>query len=336
MDDADLSSSGKQAVPVDGVHVAASVRFREVDGHRLAEVPGLKVGTDRYFELSALDGHGCLARHRTPKPEHDDSPHTTDTVVVMVHGSGSSYSEQPVLGLSDGLVSRGISVVAVNTRQSGSAVNTDNLYATCLDVGAAYLLARSFGYPRVILYGHSLGSIQVAYFAATNWSESIGGVVLSGMPADLPWKSRHVLAAPDGRYESLRNEAIAKAREGRFSEPLTGRMPWLYGGESNVTAEHFVTYRAEGLSAARSVEWVTRVPYPVLLVRDENDPVVSASEGSWMAASAASGLSPSVTYRRLASASGSNGHRFETSLSDLVSAVGDWIEQLPFELNRPK
>ena len=45
-----------------------------------------------------------------------------------------------------------------------------------------------------------------------------------------------------------------------------------------VTAQHFLSYRQTGIAGARSVDWIARVPYPLLMVRDAHDPVINYFE----------------------------------------------------------
>src|SRR5213075_1184743 len=93
----------------------------------------------------------------------------------------------------------------------------------------------------IVLHGHSLGNIQVQYFAANNWEPEIKALVLTGMFGNLPWKSRHILV----------------------------QMNWITGQKVPMTAQHFLTYRWENSSAADGTYWIRRVPYPILMVRDE-------------------------------------------------------------------
>jgi pimeloyl-ACP methyl ester carboxylesterase len=79
-------------------------------------------------------------------------------------------------------------------------VNTDNFVEIRRDIEAAVYSARVLGYRRLVLYGHSLGSIQILYYAANNWDGDIKAVILSGMFGNLPWKSRHTLVADEEKF----------------------------------------------------------------------------------------------------------------------------------------
>lgn len=308
--------------PISTVHaVAAAITFAPALSFpaEFADIdtPGASLS---FYDLTSLDGREGIAAHYVPERPTADMP-----LVLSVHGSGGSIAKQPIRALAAGLASHGCPVLAINTRQSNEAVNTDNFYATVRDIEAAYWMAKGLGYERVVLHGHSLGTLQVSFFAATHWDPTIVGIVLTGMPADLPWKSRYMLIGDEQRYAALRAEAVAAVRESDYDRMLSASMAWLENTDARVSAQHFLTYRTEGIAGPRSVDWVRRVPYPLLMVRDRNDAVVHDFEANWMGAAANEGLSPSVTCRTLDSDATSHGHSFEKSSAQLVDAVSSWL-----------
>ena len=276
--------------------------------------------TARFFEVTSLDGRAGTAVLLTPGSAAPDAP-----LVITVHGSGGSITSPPVKVLSRGLSARGIPVLAIDTRQSNDAVNTDSFYATVRDIEAAFWVARDLGYDRVVLHGHSLGTSQITFFAATHAHREIVGVLLTGMFADLPWKSRHLLINDEKAYARLGEEAIEAARRGDFGAVLSEPMRWLHGAEMPVTAQHFLSYRQTGIAGARSVDWIARVPYPLLMVRDEHDPVINYFEPGQLEAAANAGISPSVVNVLLPSPEGTNGHAFEATGDALVDLAAPWV-----------
>jgi len=304
---------------------AASVGYRPVTEH--PDIPagyGAPAGAKLdLYEYTALDGHTGLSAHIVPQVVAEGAP-----LVISVHGSGGSIGSQPVFLLSQGLVGRGYPVLAINTRQRGDAVNTDNFYATVRDIEAAYWMARDLGYSRIVLHGHSLGTSQMAFFSATHWHSEVIGVALTGMFADLPFKSRHLLINDEAAYGRLGDEAIEAAQNGEYSRVLSEKMRWIGGKEMPVSAEHFLTYRRVGTAGARSVDWIARIPFPLLMVRDSNDPVINYFEPGQLEAALQNGISPSVTSVLLPSEAPSNGHAFEKSGDALVELVAGWIADL--------
>jgi hypothetical protein len=302
--------------------IAAAVSYRPTTAvpDRFTDLPVADTVALTYYELTSVDGRTGLAAHFVPERVEPTAP-----LVISVHGSGGSIVSPPVRTLSLGLSGRGVPVLSINTRQSGDAVNTDNFYATVRDIEAAYWLARDLGYRRIVLHGHSLGTSQVEFFAATHWHDTTVGVVLTGMFADLPWKSRHLLVNDETTYRELTEQAVDAAQAGDYSRVLATGMPWLGEKTMPVTAEHFLTYRKVGVAGARGIEWIARIPYPILMIRDQHDSVIHDFEPGWLAAALADGISPSVRTVALPSPEGTVGHQFEGSSAALVDTVSDWL-----------
>ena len=305
--------------------IAAAISYRQTTSvpERFTDLPVAESVALTYHELTSVDGRTGLAAHFVPDRIEPDTP-----LVLSVHGSGGSIVGPPVRTLSLGLSARGVPVLSVNTRQSGDAVNTDNFYATVRDIEAAYWMARDLGYRRIVLHGHSLGTCQVEFFAATHWHDTTVGVVLTGMFADLPWKSRHLLIDDETTYRELTGQAVEAAQAGDYSRTLAAGMPWLGGRTMPVTAQHFLTYRRERIAGARSTEWIARIPYPILMIRDRHDTVIHDFEPGWLESALADGISPSVTSVSLPSPDGTEGHRFEGSSDALLDTVSGWLAKL--------
>ncbi len=251
------------------------------------------------------------------------------TLVVSVHGSGGSFAKPPINFLSPALAARGYGVLAINTRQHDERVNTDNFVEIRRDIEAAVYTARALGYRALVLYGHSLGNIQVQYYAANNWDADIKAVVLNGMFANLPWKSRHMLVQNEDNFRQLSEAAIKTVREGRERELLPLRMHWITGEGVPLTGQHFLSYRSEASSAADGTYWIKRIPRPVLMVRDAGDAIVQPFEPYMLlsAANSAGSLVPSIKYVVLPNPKGANpqGHYFLDNQQALVETIAAWL-----------
>ena len=95
-----------------------------------------------------------------------------------------------------------------------------------------------------MLFGHSLGNIQVQYYAANNWDPDIKAVVLAGMFGNLPWKSRNMLIQNEDNYRQLTEAAFKALREGTIGDILPVHMFSFTGQHVPVTGRHFLSYRA--------------------------------------------------------------------------------------------
>jgi pimeloyl-ACP methyl ester carboxylesterase len=157
---------------------------------------------------------------------------------------------------------------------------------------------QALGYRSIVLQGHSLGTIQVAFYAATDWDFTIKAVILTGAFGKLPWKSRHILIQDEDNYRALAEASLDALKAGNAAEILPFMMRWLGRVETPVTAQHFLTYRDEQTSAADGTYWISRIPRPILILRDEADGVVLPFEPYMLlsAAYAEGSLVPSIRY----------------------------------------
>ena len=309
---------------------AAAERAASIDYEFVARPAGVPADYDgaalRFLAITAIDGSRIDAALWQP-------PNAT-TLVLMVHGSGESYHGNPNGFLGKGLAERGYAVLAINTRQSGARVNTDNFMDVRRDIEAAFYTARALGYKSLVLHGHSLGNIQVQYFAANQWNSSgqpeIKAVVLTGMFGNLPWKSRHLLVQDEQNWAELYGAASKQLREGRAAEVMPVQMGWITGQKVPMTAQHFLTYRWENSSAADGTYWIRRVPYPILMVRDDGDAIVQAFEPYMLlsAASTSGSLVPSIEYVKLPNKErGPAEHGFIHNRQPLIETVAGWLKE---------
>jgi hypothetical protein len=279
----------------------------------------------RFLAIKAIDGFKVDAALWQP----DGRAPGATTLVVSVHGSGGNFHRHPNGFLGRGLVARGYAVLAINTRQHDDAVNTDNFLDVRRDIEAAVYTARALGYRRLVLHGHSLGNIQVQFYAATSWDPDLRAVVLTGMFANLPWKTRHLLVQNEENFRQLSEAAFAALRGGRPDATLPVRMSWITGQPVPVTGQHFLTYRWEPTSVAEGTYWIRRIPRPILLVRDGGDAVVEPFEPYMLlsAATSSGALPPSVELVVLPNPRGRSAaaHVFTDNQEPLVEAVATWL-----------
>jgi hypothetical protein len=118
-------------------------------------------------------------------------------------------------------------------------------------------------------------------------------------------------------------------KAGTAAEVLPIKMRWLGGVETPVTPQHFLTYRDEQVSAADGTYWISRIPRPILILRDEADGVVLPFEPHMLvsAAQAEGSLAPASntwccpTHGRRAG----EGHIFADNTEALTDAVAAWL-----------
>jgi pimeloyl-ACP methyl ester carboxylesterase len=279
----------------------------------------------QFLAIDAIDGFRVDAAlwHPAAKAQADT------TLVLQIHGSGGSYAKQPNAFLGSGLAATGRAVLAINTRQHDALVATENFFDVITDIDAAVRVARALGYRRLVLQGHSLGSIQVLFYAATHWDADIRAISLLGMFGNLAWKTRAILVQDEAAFAALTDAAMTAMRAGCEADLLPMTMGWFTDAKMPVTAQHFLTYRREEVSAADSTYWIRRVRQPILMVRNEADGVIQPFEPYMLlsAAHAQPSLVESIEYVLLPDKGPRSlaGHSFQGNEAPLIATIGRWL-----------
>jgi pimeloyl-ACP methyl ester carboxylesterase len=279
----------------------------------------------RFLAIQAIDGERVDAALWQPT----DRVAANTTLIIAVHGSGGNFTAGAVGLISPQLSSRGFGVLGINTRQHDERGNTDNFLNIRRDIEAAVYSARALGYRNLVLLGQSLGNIHVQYYAANNWDPDIKAVVLTGMFANLPWRTRYMLVADEETFRRLSDAAFKALAEGTERDLLPLQMRRPGNVEESVTADHFLTYRIEASSTADGTYWIKRIPHPILMVRDAGDALVQPFEPYMLLSAATSegSLVPSIKYELLPNprAPSAAAHSFQDNVEPLATTIQNWL-----------
>ena len=287
----------------------------------------------RFIAIKAIDGFQIDAALWEPS----NTPAVDTTLIVMIYGSGGSYQRAPESTLGPRLAMRGYASLAINTRQHDDKINSDNFFDVRRDIEAALQVARALGYKKLVLQGHSLGNIQVQFYAATNWDRDIQAVILLSPFGNLPWKSRNILVQDEERFRALIEASMKSLRDGTVDRVLPIKMRFATpvspsAQEAPITAQHFLTYRWEKSSVADGTYWIHRIPNPVLIVRDQSDAGIAPFEPYMLLAAAHSegSLVRKIDYVLLPDTQPPSlrGHYFDRNEEPLADTLAKWISEL--------
>jgi alpha-beta hydrolase superfamily lysophospholipase len=308
--------------------VAASIEYETVARPSglpddMQPLPGASL---QFLSIKAIDGYKVAAALWQPEKKTPGA-----TMLVQIHGSGANLAELPLRTVARALSAKGYGALTISTRGHDENLNTDNFYDVRKDIEAAVATAKALGYSRIVLDGHSLGTIQVEYYAATDWDPAIKGVIISGPFANLPWKTRTVLIQNEDAYTALAKAAVGATQQGKAGEVLPVKMPYLGGRQTPVTAQHFLTYRDQETSAADGTYWLPRVPHPVLMLRNQADGIILPFEPYMLlaAAKAPGALVPSIIYEVVPDQHppSAAGHVFTDNTDALIAAISKWLTE---------
>ncbi len=317
------------APAISQTHVAASITYEETPRplglpDDLQPLPDVNL---RFLSINAIDGFKIAAALWQPRGK----PAGSTTLLIQVHGSGGNLASVQLRATARALSAQGYAALSISTRQHDQHVNTDNFFEIRRDIEAAIVAAKALGYGAIVLQGQSLGSAQVAFYAATDWDPAIKGLILTGAIARLAWKARHILIQDEDNYRALAQAARDAVRAGRPKATLPIPMRWIGGWQAPVTGQHFLTYRDEAASAADTTFWIARIPRPILLVRDAADSVVLPFEPYMLlsAARAEGSLVPEIRYVLLPNPRPPSveGHTFADNTGPLAEAIASWLAE---------
>jgi pimeloyl-ACP methyl ester carboxylesterase len=315
--------------PARAAQVAASIEFDAAPRpaglpEDMQPLPGASL---KFLAIKSIDGSKVDAALWQP----DNVPPSRATMIVQVHGSGSNLAELPLRAVARALSPKGYAALTISTRGHDEYLNTDNFFDVRKDIEAAVATAKALGYTSIVLDGHSLGTIQVEYYAATSWDPAIKAVILTGPFGKLPWKSRNILIQNEDTYKKLGAAARNAQATGKAADILPMRMPYLGGRQTAVTAQHFLTYRDEQASTADGTYWIARIPYPILMLRDQADGIILPFEPHMLlsAAHAEGSLVPSISYMVVPDQHpvSAAGHIFTDNTQPLIDAISAWLAE---------
>jgi pimeloyl-ACP methyl ester carboxylesterase len=321
--------------PSNAAQIAASIEYDFV-----ARPTGLSSDFDprdgtslKFLAIKTIDGFQVDAALWQPNGKQ---PADT-TLIVMVHGSGGSYQRAPESTLGPRLATKGYASLAINTRQHDERINTDNFLDVRRDIDAAVQVGRALGYKTLVLQGHSLGNIQVQFYAATNWDRDIKAVMLLGAFGNLPWKSRNILVQDEQRFSELIAASMKSLRDGTLDQVLPVKMRFSTpvspaAQEAPITGQHFLTYRWEKTSIADGTFWIHHIPNPILIIRDQSDAATAPFEPYMLLSAAHSdgSLTPKIDFVLLPDAKpvSLKGHYFDGNEQPLTDVIANWLANL--------
>ena len=221
----------------------------------------------RFLSIKAIDGFQVQAALWQP----EDKPPAETTIIVQMHGSGGNLASLPVRTIARALSAKGYAALSISTRQHDDHVNTDNFFDVRRDIEAAVVTARALGFRSIVLQGHSLGTVQVTFYAASDWDPAIAGVILTGAFGKLPWKSRHILIQEEGKYKELAEASREALKAGTSAENLPIKMLDRRGRDPGDAAALPHLSRRAG---ERSRWYLLDIPHPAANSR-------SARRGRW-------------------------------------------------------
>ncbi len=203
-------------------------------------------------------------------------------VVLMVHGTLAHHGMDTIRGLQETFADRGIATLAITLGLGRSnrrgmypcAVPHRHRHTDALDEIAAWIdWLGGKGAGSLVLFGHSRGGNQVAWYMAERKDRRVARVILL---APMTWSEGRARGTYMRRHGRPLDEVLARAKAlvaAGKGDQLMHDTGFLFCPGATVTAETFVSYY--GPDPRRDTPaLLPRIPAPVLIVAAGQDAVV--------------------------------------------------------------
>lgn len=205
-----------------------------------------------------------------------------DGVILMTHGTLAHGKMEIMAGLQNMFRERGLNTLSITLglgldNRSGMydcKVAHRHKHTDALDeIGAWLNWLKQKGVRRVILFGHSRGGNQTAWFASEHDDAVIKAVILA---APATWDQKGAVQDYKKNYKKDLGPILARAekmlKEGKGKDMME-HVDFIYCPDATVQAESFVAYyRPDSRRDTPSV--LRKIKKPVLVFAGSNDQVV--------------------------------------------------------------
>ena len=253
------------------------------------------------------------------------------TGVVMVPGTYAEFYDPPFDWMGQKLAENGYMVVSMNRRDHGLEFGYHNMEDSAADQKYFIDMLMARGAERIILAGHSYGTVTVPYYVMATKDPRVKAMLLFAPLGDLRPASVIICGGKE-KYDAV----VAKAKEmvaaGKAKEAFT-IPPMVPGGRPIVnTAENFLNKRGPDSKAA-PIEILKHVGnIPMLGIRDPGDPfpaTIPPTQERLMAANPNLEyvLMPDVRQGKTTPAA----HYFVGRDTEVFKITLDWLKKHKFE-----
>lgn len=252
------------------------------------------------------------------------------TAVALSHGTGAAFYYPPLAWLGPRLAAMGYPTLSLNRRDHSQFFGYYTLDAAAMDHAHAVDLLCARGAERVVLVGHSYGTVTAPYYVARTDDSRVPALVLLAALGDLRIGSMRMAGGQES-YDRLVEEARARVAAGE-GESVFVNAPMVPGDKP---LPHrwsiFLDKRgpdSEAVPAALIRDLGSR---PLLAVRDPADPFPAATPPAQALLEAAS---PRLDYVLLDDirngATDEAAHRFTGREAELLALMTRWLADKGF------
>lgn len=252
------------------------------------------------------------------------------TAIALFAGTGAEFYQPLFVRLGEALAAAGFPTLSLNRRDHGQHFGLYPLHDAAMDQRQAIDLLSERGAERILLAGHSYGTVTVPYYVAETDDARVAGLVLLAALGDLRRGSVLIMGGQEA-YDTIVAEAEAAVAAGRGDDIFL--IPPMVPGYPPMMHSYRVFLDKRGPdSRAVPTDLVRRVgERPLLAIRDPADPFPATLPPAQEMLEAAN---PNLTYRLLDErhdrAPGANAHYFEGREDEVFRHLMEWMQRSGF------
>ena len=242
--------------------------------------------------------------------------------VVLTGGTGSEFYDYT--RWAELFAGAGYPTVALNRRDHGASFGEEPFEPSALDLRYAIDLAVRRGATRVVLVGHSYGTVTASYYLVTARDKRVVAAILLAPLADLRAATARILG--QDAYDEAVKVARQMVAEGKGQQTYV--MPSSPGRVAQPSLISYAVFLNKRGPQARTApaELLQTADVPILAVRDPADPLPGTLPPAQQQLEAAT---PRLEYILLpdthAGRSDPRAHEFVGRESELFTLMLDWI-----------
>jgi pimeloyl-ACP methyl ester carboxylesterase len=249
------------------------------------------------------------------------------TGVALFHGGVGEFYLPLFRALGRGLAARGWPVLSLNRRDHGANFGSVTLQRGAMDQRAAVDHLESLGAERVILGGHSYGTVTVPWYVANTDDPRVAGMLLYAALGDLA-RASVIICGGQERYDAYVEQCRAAVAAGHGDEAFV--MPPMVEGMLPMTHTRAVFLDIRGPGAVTTDALIRQAgDRPILALRHARDPFPGTLPPTRERLEAAS---PNLSYVLV----GSEGpmaretHRFAGHEDEILLLTVRWLSEHGF------
>ena len=252
----------------------------------------------------------------------------SQTAITLFPGTGAEFYQPLFTRLCPMLAEAGFATLAMNRRDHGQFFGYFPLHDASMDQGLGLDLLSARGADRIVLGGHSYGTVTAPYYVAETDDPRVKALLLYAALGDLR-RGSMLMAGGEAPYQEMVRQAREKIAAGKGDEIYVN--PPMVAGDMPLPHRYDIFLDKRGPdSRAVPAELIGRVrDRPLLAIRDPADPFPATLPPAREQLEAANAnLEYCLLEERQPNALKPSAHYFDGREAEIVALTLRWLAKL--------